>query len=56
MRWKQERSGKNEMKVYPFVSKRLSLLAGDILTDLAEQSRYENNHASGATLQSILFL
>lgn len=44
-----------KMKVYPCVSKRLALNAGDILTDLAEQRQYENNHASGAALQSNLF-
>lgn len=48
--------GNSEMKVYPFLSKRLSLRVGDILTDLAEQRWYENNHASGVALQSNLFL
>ena len=44
-----------KMKVYPGVSKGIDLHVGDILTDLAEQRRYENNHASGFALQSNLF-
>lgn len=44
-----------KMKVYPCVSKRPALHVGDILTDLAEQRRYENNHASGTACQSNLF-
>lgn len=37
------------------VSKSPALRVGDILTDLAEQRQYENNHASGTELQSDLF-
>lgn len=43
------------MKVYPCVSKRLSLHVGDVLPVLAEQKLHENNHAPGAALRSNLF-
>lgn len=47
----REKGGNNlKMKVYPCVSKRLSLHVGDNLTDLPEQRQYENNYASGAAL------
>lgn len=52
----REKWGNNlKMKIYSDVSKRLALPVGDILTDLAEQRQYENNHASGTALQSNLF-
>lgn len=44
-----------KLKIYSYVSKRLALPVGDILTDLTEQRQYENNHASGNALQSNLF-
>lgn len=43
------------MKVYPCVSKRLSLHVGDVLPVLAEQKLHENNHAPGTALHSNLF-